>query len=189
MVQLCTASGDSIEIRCSQVNTFQSAVSTFLGSKTNENYIDMIEELASTASNYNAFTTLFEAEGDAEIINKIASGGVRTVTRGGVESNITVRFDAFPDGGIERVRNATEALNHRFEEIIFVSDGLAGSAAAMTPYQASQLAKNGATTQKVSLVAYGGTGAAEDLTTSSFPASVQGVHHEYSVIGKAATSM
>ena len=72
-------------------------------------------------------------------------------------------------------------VDHQFDKYIIVSDGVAGSMAAIFSSTAKQLWQNrdlSRITTEVVTVAYGGTGRAEDMTMASVPASVQDVSLE-----------
>ena len=115
-------------------------------------------------------------------------------TRGGMESWTTDRFDIVDFSyWYELAHNITdESGGNPFNEYVFVSNGVSASAAAMVACTVSQFWKNAESTgalRKVTLVGYGGTGKADDMTLSYVPASVQGVNLEFPLIGSAAMQL
>ena len=196
IVELCEDAGSNdSEERCQTARNLQAAVTSFVVFPTIDNYFQLMLELVSDfILEYNPWTAIFMDE-DEELY--LRSQGPQTKIRGGVESNTTVKFNIL---GIDYLNTVqTIALNittssggNPFTEYIFVSDGQAASAAALTAYTASQLYKNrdatGAT-RKVTLVGYGGTGDPSDMTLAAIPASVQGVNLQNPIMGDAASSM
>jgi hypothetical protein len=128
----------------------------------------------------------------------LVEAGPQTINRGGVASNVTAKFDlmgiqkSIIKNGVEDLYSAGILLENVFDEYVMVSNGVSGSMAAIFPFESAQLYKNkdqSQATTKVTLCGYGGTGDADDLSLSSFPASVQGVHLEDPIIGDAALAM
>ena len=101
-------------------------------------------------------------------------------------------FKGVIDGFLASPPPGYATLNYTFDDYVIVSNGVSGSMGAVFPMMSSQLYKNrdrSEVSSKVTLVSYGGTGDADDLAISAFPASVQGVHLEDPIIGDAALRM
>lgn len=196
MVELCEESANPASLndttsRCEQARHFESNVTEFLNLPEPTTFGEMFTSLLITIENYNPWSVALGGP-LAVLIPEIVLGGVRTVIRGGVESNITTTFNLALQFLFDDAITVSDFLEHEFDEIVFVSDGQAASAAAIFPFEASQLYKNSDrsnVTQKVTLCAYGGTGNQEDFTIASIPASVQGIHLEDPIVGKAAISL
>lgn len=180
------------ETQCVQAFELQSNVTAFTLSRNPTTYVDLFLSLTETVLRYNPWTVLLTEEEAGPLIE----AGVQPIVRGGVNSNVTARFnlvaDIFDIDIREEVDAVTSRANFTFDEYVFVSNGGSGSMAAIFPFEAAQVYRNrdrSNVVQKVTLCGYGGTGNADDFALSSFPASVQGVNLQSPIMGDAALQL
>lgn len=203
ILELCTSAVNLFDntptandARCETVDYLQRNVTSFIASRDLDTYINVLVSLLDSMVVYNPWSVvLAQVEAtDPNITSTLISQGVRTFIRGGVESNVTAKFDLSPNQLIlDYAVEVNAALGgYTFDDYVIVSNGVSGSMAAIFPFESSQLYKNrdqSGVQAKVTLAAYGGTGNADDFSISSFPASVQGVHLEDPIIGDAIVQM
>lgn len=191
--------GNPSYIECEQVYYLQANATKFVHDPNLDTYLDFFKSLLDTTVEYNPWSVVLEIveNTDPNITETLVKAGVFTNIRGGVSSNVTDKFDLIGTPVMKSLKDRIDgllstSLNYFFDEFVIVSNGLSGSMGAMIPLIASSMYKNrdrSLITSKVTLVSYGGTGVAEDLSISSFPASAQGVHLDDPIICDAALRM
>ena len=201
MVEICyeavnIQTGDMSSLMCEQVDYLHGNVTKFVTKRNVDTYFNFFTSLLDTMEEYNPWSVVLNLQGFdlLNITKMLHNAGPVTNIRGGVPSNVTDKFDVLSAPTMEWLKDMIDelldtSLNYFFDEYIIVSNGVSGSMAALFPMMSSQLYKNrdrSNVSNKVSLVTYGGTGVADDLAISAFPASVQGIHLEHPIIGDAA---
>ena len=204
MVEICNdavnlQTGDLSAFQCARVNQLLGNATAFADDPTLDTYLPFFISLLDTILEYNPWSVVLELASfsDPNISQTLIDADVVTNIRGGVESNVTAKFDLIGTPTMKLLKDTidqilTTSLPYFFDEYIIVSNGVSGSMGAIFPMMSSQLYKNrdrSKISSKVTLLSYGGTGVADDLAISAFPASVQGVHLEDPIIGDSALRM
>ena len=196
--------------QCQQTDFLRRNVTEFVTNRDLPSYINLFLSLGETIFQYNPWTVVLQQAEKNQLITNDQLGpptsnisitdtlrkeGPQQFIRGGVQANFTAKFDLLGRTQAwvyDDIASLNDELDYSFDEYVFVSDGVAGSMAAIFPFTAAQLYKNrneSLVEVEVRLASYGGLGKPHDFSIASHPASVQGVHLEDPIIGAAALMM